>query len=123
VQPPAEEPAAEVRPPAEEPPAEVRPPVAAPPAAAPPAAVVPAAPVVKPAAKPAAAAPAAVAPEAAMPVAAPAVTNEGYNVQTAAGGRTESGIPAWLATLTALLTGLSAVVLARGRARARKLGS
>jgi hypothetical protein len=124
-EPPAEEPPAE-EPPAEEPPAEEQPPAAVPPAAAPPAAVppaaapaavVPAAPLVKPAAKPAAAAPVA-----AMPVAVPAATNEGYNVQTAAGGGTASGIPAWLATVTALLAGLSAVVLARGGARARKLG-
>ena len=128
-EPPAEEPPAE-EPPAEEQPPVVAPPVVAPPVVAPPAVVVPEAPVVKPVvkpaakpvAKPAAAAPAAAAPVAAVPVAAPA-TNAGYNVQTAAGGGTESGIPAWLAALTALFTGLSAVVLARGGARARKLGS
>ena len=119
-EPPAEEPPAE-EPPAEEPPAEVQPPAVAPPVMAPPAVVVPAAPAVKPVAKPAAAAPAAVAPVAAVPVAAPAATNAGYNVQTAAGGGTGSGVPAWLAAVTALFTGLSAVVVVRGGARARKL--
>ncbi|MBT2521232.1 hypothetical protein [Arthrobacter sp. ISL-28] len=123
-EPPAEEPPAE-QPPAEQPPAE-QPPVVAPPAevpAAPVAAPVvkPAAPVIKPAAKPAAAVPVAAVPVAAAPVAVPAATNAGYNVQTAAGGGTETGIPAWLASLTALFTGLSALVLARGGARARKL--
>jgi hypothetical protein len=91
---------------------------AVPPAAAPttpvPAAITPAAPAAAAnSAAPAAASGTAAAPEVPM-------TNAGYNVQTAVGGRADAGIPAWLAGLTALFGAGAAVVVVRSGVRARK---
>ncbi len=85
-------------------------------------------PVVPPVAAPAAATPA---PAAATPAAAgaaagaaaapdPSITNVGYNVQTAVGGKANAGIPGWLASLTALFGAVAAFVLVRSGVRARK---
>lgn len=89
------------------------PPVAVPASPAP-AAIAPAA--------PAAAANRAAAGAASGTAAAPDVpmTNAGYNVQTAVGGRADVGIPAWLAGLTALFGAGAAVVVVRSGLRARK---
>ncbi|MBT2536495.1 hypothetical protein [Arthrobacter sp. ISL-69] len=86
---------------------------------------------VPPAAVPPAAAPAAVVPPAAATVApvasmsrgaaagaVPAASNVGYNVQTAVGSP-GTGIPAWLAGLTALFTAVGAWVLVKGGLRSR----
>ncbi|WP_426996152.1 hypothetical protein [Pseudarthrobacter sp. N5] len=50
---------------------------------------------------------------------AAAATNVGYNVQTAVGGKSDAGIPAWLAALTGLFTAVAALVLWRSGVRAR----
>ncbi|WP_284984605.1 hypothetical protein [Arthrobacter sp. efr-133-TYG-118] len=89
------------------------------------------APVVPPVAAPAAPAPAAATPTAATPAAAgaaagaaaapdPSITNVGYNVQTAVGGKADAGIPGWLASLTALFSAVAAFVVVRSGVRARK---
>ena len=86
-------------------------------------------PVVPPVAAPAAATPAPATP--ATPAAAgaaagaaaapdPSITNVGYNVQTAVGGKADAGIPGWLASLTALFGAVAAFVLVRSGVRARK---
>ncbi|UKA61435.1 hypothetical protein [Arthrobacter sp. FW306-04-A] len=81
-------------------------------------------PVVPPVAAPAAPVPAAVNPAAAGAAAAPdaAITNVGYNVQTAVGGKTDTGIPGWLAGLTSLFGAVAAFVVLRSGVRARKAG-
>ncbi|MDP9904925.1 hypothetical protein [Arthrobacter bambusae] len=89
-------------------------------------------PVVPPVAAPAATVPAAVTPSATVPTAvipsaagaaatpdAP-ITNVGYNVQTAVGGKVDTGIPAWLAGLTGLFSAVAVFVVARSGVRARK---
>ncbi|MEV8148985.1 hypothetical protein AB0O52_12715 [Arthrobacter sp. NPDC080073] len=76
-------------------------------------------PVVPPVAAPAAPTPAAAgAGAAAAPD--PSITNVGYNVQTAVGGKAEAGIPGWLASLTALFSAVAAFVVVRSGVRARK---
>lgn len=89
-------------------------------------------PVVPPVAAPAATVPAAVTPSATVPTAViPAaagaaatpdapITNVGYNVQTAVGGKANTGIPAWLAGLTGLFSAVAVFVVARSGVRARK---
>lgn len=79
-------------------------------------------PVVPPVAAPTAPVPAAVIPAAAGAVAAPdaAITNVGYNVQTAVGGKADAGIPGWLAGLTGLFSAVAAFVVLRSGVRARK---
>jgi hypothetical protein len=89
-------------------------------------------PVVPPVAAPAATVPAAVTPSATVPTAViPAaagaaatpdapITNVGYNVQTAVGGKADTGIPAWLAGLTGLFSAVAVFVVARSGVRARK---
>jgi hypothetical protein len=52
-----------------------------------------------------------------------AVVNVGYNVQTAAAGTVDAGIPLWLSVLTGLLTAGAATGLLRGMARARHADS
>ncbi|GAA3312496.1 hypothetical protein GCM10017710_14440 [Arthrobacter ramosus] len=80
---------------------------------------------------PAAVTPAAPAPAAATPAAAeaaagaaaapdPSITNVGYNVQTAVGGKADAGIPGWLSGLTALFSAVAAFVVVRSGVRARK---
>jgi hypothetical protein len=69
-------------------------------------------------------APTAVAPKAAAPAAktvAPAAktANVGYNVQTAVGRTSDSGIPTWLLALTGVFTAGAALVLWQGGRRAR----
>ncbi len=68
-------------------------------------------------------APAVLAPKAAVPAAKPAAavtkTNAGYNVQTAAGGSSETGIPVWLMALTGVFTAGAATVVWQGGRRAR----
>ncbi|BAS17483.1 hypothetical protein AHiyo8_57860 [Arthrobacter sp. Hiyo8] len=98
----------------------VVPPVAAP-AATVPAAVTPSATV------PAAVTPSATVPTAVIPAAAGAaaipdapITNVGYNVQTAVGGKANTGIPAWLSGLTGLFSAVAVFVVARSGVRARK---
>ncbi|MGO4470442.1 hypothetical protein AB4Y95_00705 [Arthrobacter sp. M-10] len=89
-------------------------------------------PAVPPVAAPAATVPAAVTPSATVPTAvipsaagaaatpdAP-ITNVGYNVQTAVGGKANTGIPAWLAGLTGLFSAVAVFVVARSGVRARK---
>jgi hypothetical protein len=89
-------------------------------------------PVVPRVAAPAATVPAAVTPSATVPAAViPAaagtaatpdapITNVGYNVQTAVGGKADTGIPAWLAGLTGLFSAVAVFVVARSGVRARK---
>ncbi|MGO4582610.1 hypothetical protein AB4Z38_01785 [Arthrobacter sp. 2RAF6] len=78
-------------------------------------------PVVPPVAVPAAPVPAAIAPAAAGAGAAAApVTNVGYNVQTAVGGKADAGIPGWLAGLTGLFGAVAAFVIVRSGVRVRK---
>ncbi|WP_284751158.1 hypothetical protein [Arthrobacter sp. efr-133-R2A-120] len=77
-------------------------------------------PVVPPVAVPAAPVPAAVTPVTAATAPDPAVTNVGYNVQTAVGGKADAGIPGWLAGLTALFSAVAAFVVVRSGVRARK---
>ncbi|MFF2300614.1 hypothetical protein [Arthrobacter sp. NPDC058127] len=79
-------------------------------------------PVVPPVAVPAAPVPAAVTPVTAATASDPAVTNVGYNVQTAVGGKADAGIPGWLAGLTALFSAVAAFVVVRSGVRARKAG-
>ena len=52
-----------------------------------------------------------------------AVVNMGYNVQTAAAGTVDAGIPLWLSVLTGLLTAGAATILLRGMARTRNADS
>ena len=74
-------------------------------------------------AAPAAAGPASasavVAPKAAAAAAVAKKTNVGYNVQTAVGRTSDTGIPVWLMALTGALTAGAAVVLRQGVRRAR----
>ncbi|MCX2749448.1 hypothetical protein OOZ51_16760 [Arthrobacter sp. MI7-26] len=79
-------------------------------------------PVVPPVAAPAAPVPAVVIPAASGAAAAPdaAITNVGYNVQTAVGGKADAGIPGWLAGLTGLFSAVAAFVVLRSGVRARK---
>jgi hypothetical protein len=89
-------------------------------------------PVVPPVAAPAATVPAAVTPSATVPTAViPAaagaaatpdapITYVGYNVQTAVGGKADTGIPAWLAGLTGLFSAVAVFVVARSGVRARR---
>lgn len=74
-------------------------------------------PVVPPVAAPAAATPA---PAGAAAAPDPSITNVGYNVQTAVGGKADAGIPGWLASLTALFSAVAAFVVVRSGVRARK---
>jgi hypothetical protein len=83
-------------------------PVVAPPVAQP---VAPVAPVAVPKGAAAPAAPAAKA------------RNLGYDVDTAAGVKSGDGIPAWLAAATGLFTAAAALVVWRGRVRARRASS
>ena len=68
-------------------------------------------------------APAVLAPKAAVPAAKPAAavtkTNAGYNVQTAAGGSSDTGVPVWLMALTGVFTAGAATVVWQGGRRAR----
>ncbi|MDP9982849.1 hypothetical protein J2W14_002251 [Pseudarthrobacter oxydans] len=68
-------------------------------------------------------APAVLAPKAAVPAAKPAAaatkTNAGYNVQTAAGRTSDTGIPVWLMALTGVFTAGAATVVWQGGRRAR----
>ncbi|MEW1819400.1 hypothetical protein AB0323_01225 [Arthrobacter sp. NPDC080031] len=75
-------------------------------------------PVVPPVAAPAAATPAAAGAAAAPD---PSITNVGYNVQTAVGGKAEAGIPGWLASLTALFSAVAGFIVVRSGVRARKV--
>ncbi len=47
------------------------------------------------------------------------ITNVGYNVQTAVGGKTEAGIPGWLVGLTGLFSSVAAFAAVRIGVRAR----
>lgn len=51
-----------------------------------------------------------------------AITNVGYNVQTAVAGKGDAGIPAWLAGLTVLFSATAAFVVVRSGVRVRKAG-
>ncbi|WCI08727.1 hypothetical protein PJ267_00905 [Arthrobacter sp. OVS8] len=69
-------------------------------------------------------APTAVVPKAAVPAAnatgvAAKKANVGYNVQTAVGRSSDTGIPVWLAALTGVFTAGAAMVLWQGGRRAR----
>ena len=68
-------------------------------------------------------APAVLAPKAAVPAAKPAAaatkTNAGYNVQTAAGRSSDTGMPVWLMALTGVFTAGAATVVWQGGRRAR----
>jgi hypothetical protein len=86
-------------------------PVVAPPVAQPVKPVKPVAPVAVPKGAAAPAAPAAKA------------RNLGYDVDTAVGVKSGDGIPAWLAAATGLFTAAAALVVWRGRVRARRASS
>jgi hypothetical protein len=73
-------------------------------------------------------APAVLAPKAAVPAAKPAAaaatkTNTGYNVQTAVGRGTDTGVPLWLMALTGVFTAGAATVVWQGGRRARSTES
>ncbi|GAA5196040.1 hypothetical protein GCM10023346_27480 [Arthrobacter gyeryongensis] len=77
-------------------------------------------PVVPPVSVPEAPVPAAVTPVAAATAPDPAVTNVGYNVQTAVGAKADAAIPGWLAGLTVLFGAVASFVVVRSGVRARK---